>query len=230
MSQIEFKNFEIKQIDLNDTSNEMFIEGYASNFGNKDEKQMTFIPDIMDWMPCSDIVVKGAFKKTIAERKGRIAFCKNHDIDDAKGKIIELKEDDNGLFCRIRVSDAENELKIKIKEGIYSEFSIGFKTIKATYEKQKDNSYIRNVLEVKLYEISIVTIARNDRSRITDIKAIQDINTIISEIEKETKNENIHNKLLRLKSLLAVEPNDISLKSEKPTKEIIDVFNFEFEK
>ena len=61
MSQIEFKNFEIKQIDLNDTSNEMFIEGYASNFGNKDEKQMAFIPDIMDWIPCSDIVVKGAF-------------------------------------------------------------------------------------------------------------------------------------------------------------------------
>jgi len=230
MSQIEFKNFEIKQIDLNDTSNEMFIEGYASNFGNKDEKQMTFIPDIMDWMPCSDIVVKGAFKKTISERKGRIAFCKNHDIDDAKGKIVELKEDDNGLFCRIRISDAENELKIKIKEGIYSEFSIGFKTIKATYEKQKDNSYIRNLLEVKLYEISIVTIARNERSRITDIKSIQDINTIISDIEKETKNENIHNKLLRLKSLLAVEPDDISLKSEKPTKEIINVFDFDFEK
>jgi len=230
MSQIEFKNFEIKQIDVNDTSNEMFIEGYASNFGNKDEKQMTFIPDIMDWMPCSDIVVKGAFKKTISEREGRIAFCKNHDIDDAKGKIVELKEDDNGLFCRIRISDAENELKIKIKEGIYSEFSIGFKTIKATYEKQKDNSYIRNVLEVKLYEISIVTIARNERSRITDIKSIQDINTIISEIEKETKNENIHNKLLRLKSLLTIEPDDISLKSEKPTKEIIDVFDFEFEK
>ena len=121
MSQIEFKNFEIKQIDVNDTSNEMFIEGYASNFGNKDEMQMTFIPEAMDLLPCSDIVAKGAFKKTIAERKGRIAFCKNHDIDDAKGKIVELKEDDNGLFCRIRISDAENELKIKIKEGIYSD-------------------------------------------------------------------------------------------------------------
>lgn len=232
MSKFEYKNFEVKSIDLNEQTNEMFIEGYASNFGNKDEKQISYIPEISDLAPCSDIVVKGAFKKTLSERKGRIAFCKNHDIDDAKGKIIELKEDETGLFVKIRISDAENDLKIKIKEGIYSEFSIGFKTLKATYEKQKDNSYIRNVIEVKLYEVSIVTIARNERSRITDIKSIQQIDTLIEDILKETKNENIHSKLLQLKSLMTVEPDDEdSLKNcgkPKLQKKKLEVFEFTF--
>ena len=179
--QFEYKQFEIKSLDYNSESNELIIEGYASNFGNKDEKQLTYIPDVMDWLPCQDIMQKGAFKKTLSERKGRIAFCKNHDIDDAKGKILEIKEDETGLFVRIRISDAEPELKTKIREEIYTEFSIGFKTIKATYEKTKDG-YIRNILEVKLYEVSIVTIARNDKSKITDIKSLQLVDNIINDI------------------------------------------------
>lgn len=226
--QFEYKTFEVKSIDFNSESNEMFIEGYASNFGNKDEKQMTYIPDLQDWSPCSDIVNKGAFKKTLSERKGRIAFCKNHDIEDAKGKIIELKEDEIGLFVKIRISDAEPELKTKIREEIYTEFSIGFKTLKATYEKTKDG-YVRNILEVKLYEVSIVTIARNDKSKITDVKSIQLIDTLISEILKESKSENIQHKLLQLKSLMIGEPNDDSLDNEEPTtKDVVSVFEFNF--
>lgn len=226
--QFEYKTFEVKSIDFNSESNEMFIEGYASNFGNKDEKQMTYIPDLQDWSQCSDIVNKGAFKKTLSERKGRIAFCKNHDIEDAKGKIIELKEDEVGLFVKIRISDAEPELKTKIREEIYTEFSIGFKTLKATYEKTKDG-YIRNILEVKLYEVSIVTIARNDKSKITDVKSIQLIDTLISDILKESKSENIQHKLLQLKSLMIGEPNEDSLDNEEPiTKDMVSVFEFNF--
>lgn len=226
--QFEYKTFEIKSVDYNNESTELIIEGYASNFGNKDEKQLTYIPDAMDYYPCQDIVNKGAFKKTLSERKGRIAFCKNHDIEDAKGKILEIKEDEIGLFVRIRISDAEPELKTKIREEIYTEFSIGFKTIKATYEKTKDG-YIRNILEVKLYEVSIVTIARNDKSKITDIKSMQMVDTIINEILAETKSEKIHNKLLQLKSLLQGEPNDYSLDDPKPTdKKTVDVFEFNF--
>lgn len=226
--QFEYKTFEIKSVDYNNESTELIIEGYASNFGNKDEKQLTYIPDAMDYYPCQDIVNKGAFKKTLSERKGRIAFCKNHDIDDAKGKILEIKEDEIGLFVRIRISDAEPELKTKIREEIYTEFSIGFKTIKATYEKTKDG-YIRNILEVKLYEVSIVTIARNEKSKITDIKSMQMVDAIINEILAETKSEKIHNKLLQLKSLLQGEPDDYSLDDPKPTdKKTVDVFEFNF--
>jgi len=226
--QFEYKTFEVKSIDFNSESNEMFIEGYASNFGNKDENQMTFIPDLNNWSMCSDIVNKGAFKKTLSERKGRIAFCKNHDIEDAKGKIIELKEDEIGLFVKIRISDAEPELKIKIREEIYTEFSIGFKTLNATYEKTNDG-YVRNILEVKLYEISIVTIARNDKSKITDIKSIQLIDTLITDILKESKSENVQHKLLQLKSLMIGEPNNDSLDNEEPiTEDMVSVFEFNF--
>ena len=120
---------------------------------------------------------------------------------------------------------SKTDLKLR---PIYTEFSIGFKTIKATYEKTKDG-YIRNILEVKLYEVSIVTIARNDKSKITDIKSLQLVDSIINEIIEETKSEKIHNKLLQLKSLLQGEPDDEPLEDPKPTdKKTVDVFEFNF--
>jgi len=84
-------------------------------------------------------------------------------------------------------------------------------------------------LEVKLYEVSIVTIARNEKSKITDIKSMQMVDAIINEILAETKSEKIHNKLLQLKSLLKGEPDDNSLTETEPTdKKTVDVFEFNF--
>jgi uncharacterized protein len=217
MKKLEYKSFEIKAAEINSTTNEMFIEGYAATFGNEDAKQLTWYPEINDFVLASDTIDIGSFKKTISERKNRIAFCKNHNFDDAKGKIIELKEDEIGLFIRVRISDAEQELKTKLKEEIYNEFSIGFTVINSNWEKKEDGLYIRHLTEIKLYEISVVTVARDENAKITDRKSYQiAINTIDSLIKTE-KNEEKKYKLLQLKSLFDFEPEQ-PLEQKKPNE------------
>lgn len=219
-NQKEYKGFEIKAVDYNNESKELVIKGYAATFGNQDAKQMTWNNDIGDYVMCSDTIERGAFTKTISERKERIAFCKNHNLSDPKGKIVELKEDSYGLYIEVRISDAEPELKTKLKEGIYKEFSIGYVTIGYAFEKLSDGTYTRKLTEVKLYEVSVVTIARDENAIITEVKSIE----ILDDLILNENNEEKKSELQKLKSLITSKPIT-SLAGDKPTKADVIDFN-----
>ena len=226
MKKQENKLFEIKSIDYNVENEELIIKGYASIFGNEDSLQITWNPELGDYVKATDIVEKGAFKKTLSERKNRIAFCVNHELEEPVGKILVLKEDQTGLYFESRISDAENELKTKIREEIYSEMSFGFQVMKATFEKKKDGTYIRRITEIKLFEISIVTIARNEKARITEFKS-EEYNNIIDSLLLNEEDKEKKDKLMQLKSLFIHEPND-SLDNKEPIKDIIDFNKLQF--
>ena len=222
--ELEYKSFEIKSVDFNEQTNEMFIEGFAASYNTLDEIQ-PMITKQGEVVEVADMLLSGCAGKSISERGKRVAFCKNHNIDDAKGKIIELYEVEDGIFVKIRISDAENELKIKIREKIYEEFSIGFKTIKYTVGLSEDKTYyIRKISEIKLYEVSIVTIARSNFTKITDIKG--DIESILQSVISQESNEEKKYKLLQIKSLLTLEPIS-SLEVKKP---ITQENGFDFDK
>ena len=215
MKNLEFKQFEIKSIDFNQDTQEMFIGGHCAVFNTLDEPQkMMYNGQIIT---VRDNVLKGAFTKTLKERKGRIAFCQNHNLDDPKAKIVELKEDGEGLYLYARISDSEPTLKTKINEKIFQEFSFGFVTVKSEMIPQKDGTFVRNIFEVKMYEASVVTIARNDKALITEVKSLELIDELISQEKDETKKF----KLLQLKSLQTIEPE--TLKIYEPKKEQIEL-------
>lgn len=208
MKKLENKFFEIKGIDFNTENNELIVKGHAAMFGNEDALQLTWCPEIGDLVKASDVLEKGCFKKTLGERKERVAFCVNHNMHEPIGKILELKEDNEGLYFEARISDAEPEIKTKIREEIYSEMSFGFQVISAVFEKKKDGTYIRRVKEVKLYELSVVTLGRNDKAKITEFKGVETANTIIDNLYKLEKDEEKKYQLLQLKSLFEDEPID----------------------
>lgn len=218
MKEIEDKKFEIKSIDYNSENKELIIKGYASIFGDEDTPQYTWNPEIQDWVIAVDVIEKGAFTKTLSERKGRIASCLNHYIDNAIGKIKELKEDEIGLYFEIRISDAESELKTKLREGIYSEMSFGFKTIRAEFEKKTDGTYIRRVKEVILYEISVVTVARNENAKITEVKS-EEFNNILENLIIKEKDHEKKYQLLQLKSLIVDAPSMTPI-NNAPNKDV----------
>jgi HK97 family phage prohead protease len=192
MKKLEFRTLEIKS--MNEAENgEMFIEGYGAYFGNVDGVK--------------DIIEKGAFSKTLSENKGRIAFCWQHEIDEPIGKIETIEEDDLGLKLKVRISDSENEIKTKIREGILKELSVGFQTMISTYDETTD---IRTIKEVKLWEVSLVTIAANELAVITSIKSVEEkqeqLEKSIDRLIENTKDKNNKFELLKLKSLFDFEP------------------------
>ena len=118
---------------------------------------------------------------------------------------------------KVRISDSENEIKTKIREGILKELSVGFQTMIATYDETTD---IRTIKEVKLWEVSLVTIAANELAVITSIKSLEEkqeqLEKSIDRLIENTKDKNNKFELLKLKSLFDFEPQKALEVDEKP--------------
>ncbi len=134
---------------------ERTFEGYASTFGNVDQ--------------VGDIIMQGAFTKTIQERfpKGDIKILWQH--YEPLGMPIEIREDENGLYVKGRISKTalgDDALEL-MRDGVVNRMSIGFSIVKADFDDQTGNRIIR---EVKLWEFSPVTFPANEKAVITAVK------------------------------------------------------------
>lgn len=129
------------------------VKGYASVFDNKDSD--------------NDIIRKGAYSKTIAENGQRVKYLYQHDMDKPLGKMTMLEEDDKGLVFEAKIAKTTlgNDVIELIKAGVITENSVGILPL----QKEMVGG-VRNITEVKLYEVSAVTLAANDQALIMDVK------------------------------------------------------------
>lgn len=153
---LEFKSItaEVKDVD----TKSRVITGYLSNFGNVDYD--------------NDIIEKGAFKKSITERKNSIFFLNQHDWKQPHGKFSELVEDSKGLrFVSNPLPNTtySNDALELYASGIVKEHSIGFNTVKSDYDKKEG---VRVIREVKLFEGSNVTLGANPETPFTGFKSL----------------------------------------------------------
>ena len=160
----------IKDID----TKKRVVTGYLSAFNNKDYD--------------NDIIEKGAFKKTIQERKSQIFFLNQHNWKQPHGKFNVLMEDEKGLYFEseplIDTSYSSDALKL-YEAGIVKEHSIGFNIVKSDYKKEDDGT-VQIIKEVKLYEGSNVTLGANSNTPFTGLKSLT-LEDVKSEIKKITK-------------------------------------------
>jgi HK97 family phage prohead protease len=143
------------------------FEGYLAVFGNKDLND--------------DIIDRGAFTKTLREAhetkaRNRSAFLFpllwQHNTHEPIGGLIDAKEDSYGLWVR-----GQYDLNIELgrraysgaKTGYLRGMSIGFEIVKS----MRDASGTRHLLEIRLYEGSLVTMPANTEALVTSVKAAQ---------------------------------------------------------
>ena len=150
MSNVIYKQGQISDID----ENLGIVKGYGSVFGNKDSD--------------NDIIEKGAYKRTFKNNGSRVKYLYQHDITKPIGKMKELYEDEKGLVFVAEVPKTTfgNEVLELMKYGVIDENSVGIMPVKKDY----DENGVRMIKEVKLYEISAVTIAANDEAKILEVK------------------------------------------------------------
>lgn len=170
------------------------IKGYGSYFGNKDSD--------------NDVITKGAYKKTIAENGDRVKYLYQHDMNQPIGKMTELYEDDKGLVFVAEIAKTQlgNDVVQLMKSGVITENSVGIMPM----QKNNKGDY-REITEVKLYEISAVTLAANDQAKILDVKGNVDV-------EKLSKRYDNLSKLIRKGNIsdemgFAIEAEILKLKS-----------------
>lgn len=148
------------------------IVGYASKFGNIDSH--------------GDIVVKGAFKRTIDHNAKRVKTLLHHDPVSIVGKPTVMYEDEQGLYTETKVSDTAmgRDLLTLVADGVIDEMSIGYIPVKEEYSKEAGANLVQ---EVKLIEYSFVTLASNESARVVGLKGLAAVSEVASSMKRMEK-------------------------------------------
>ena len=129
------------------------LEGYAAVFDAPtriDSWEGTF----------DEVIARGAFAKTIGERKPVLQFDHGRDIATGSvpiGAIEELREDGHGLFVRARLHDNARVEPIRqaIASGAIDGMSFRFRVTREEWDESGDVP-ARTIKEVELFELGPV--------------------------------------------------------------------------
>jgi uncharacterized protein len=128
--------------------------GRASVYGNVDHH--------------NDIVMPGAFTKSLAKKGYRVPVLNQHDSHDPIGLAL-LEDSADALIVKegelILELPSAKDAFVRMKHALLSGISIGYNTIRESY-----NGSIRQLHEIELHEVSLVTFPANDMARVTSMK------------------------------------------------------------
>ena len=147
---------EVKAIETEDE--EFFrFEGLASTFGNVDLG--------------GDVVLPGAFRESLLKRMPIILW--QHDRWEPIGVPEIAEETAEGLFIRARLPRDDDLVKGRVipqvKVGSIRTMSIGFRVVRDEFDR---DAKVRKLIEVELFEVSLVTFAMNPQAVVTDFKQL----------------------------------------------------------
>lgn len=146
-------NLSVKSIDA-----EGRFAGYASVFDVLDNQR--------------DVMQRGAFTKTLQARGAQVKLLWQHMQDEPIGVITQMFEDERGLYVEgrllLEVARAREALAL-LKSGAISGLSIGYSPRRYTLDPE---SGVRNLHEVELWEVSLVTFPANEAAGVTVVKAL----------------------------------------------------------
>lgn len=152
-------NLQIKSFQANDDALGIF-EAYANVKWFKDH--------------ASDVTVDNAFAtsiKRITETGKMPKMLFNHDHDKVIGVWLEMKEDEHGLKVKgqLALNTAKGrEVYELLKMGALDSLSIGYLTIKETFDPATNTNFLQ---EVDIREISVVTFPCNEASVVSSVKS-----------------------------------------------------------
>lgn len=112
--------------------------GYAALFGKQDAGR--------------DTIRKGAFARTLNERRDPIPLYWQHRPDLRIGWVERIGEDDRGLRVIASVDNPDGAAGRAVANGAVSGLSFGYRARRA--EHRQDG---RELLDIELFEISLVT-------------------------------------------------------------------------
>lgn len=218
-----YKNISLQVKDMDMSKGQ--VQMYVSAFGNVDAH--------------GDVMMKGAYKKTIAENIKRIVHLYQHRTDKLIGRPELMVEDNTGLLVTGFVSDISNgDYRKMYEQELIQEHSVGFIPIIEEYNSEEEINYIK---EVKLFEYSSVTWGANPNT------------PVVKSMDKQTKTNYLFDNLTRLekafrngsytdetfklleidminiksqiKALISNEPQTSTQKTNEPLPELVDIYN-----
>lgn len=168
---MQFKqvSHEIKELD----DAKGVIIAYASVYNNIDSDR--------------EVIMPGAFTKTVNENYKRIRVLKDHNPTIGLGVPLAINTSDSyGLLTTTQFNlkkevsrDMYEDIKLFLANGLNAELSIGFQTIKSIEERVDEENEIEKITEVKLWEYSFLSNwAANERALVQSVKQMNNTDFI----------------------------------------------------
>ena len=189
---MEYKQVAFKMDEVDEEAN--IFKGYASTY---------------DLDRGGDIIVRGAFDKTLADKSSQVKILWMHKQVSPIGKPMIMQTDDKGLYIEGKISDTTlgRDAKILMKDGVITSMSIGFMANEVDY----NNDGIRLIKELELIEFSLVTYPMNEKAIITQVKNALDPRELEHILREAgyTKSQAAKMACVSIKSLREAELNDV---------------------
>lgn len=152
--------FLTKSTDVQVKDDTGLFEGYAAIFNESDQS--------------GDVIRPGAFLSSLAQRKAPVRMLWQHDPWNPIGGWIHIEEDSKGLYVvgKLAMTTLGRDVHKLLKDKAIDGLSIGFMTVQA--ENDRDAGQ-RDVLEIDLWEISVVTFPQHLNARIGEVKNQNDL-------------------------------------------------------
>lgn len=168
---------------------------FAVKASAAEKRQFTGLSSTWDLDLGGDMIVKGAYTRTLNEWKanGRnIPLINQHqywDARDAIGKMIAAEETDVGLETTFQVvgSADGDEFMARIRDGILDGLSIGYEVRgwRPPTEEEKGRGVQRVLTDIELMEVSLVIWGMNANALI-DTSSVKSIANALAKLSRET--------------------------------------------
>lgn len=156
---VQVRDFDLNDLEIKADGDGYRLSGYGSVFDNEDSY--------------GDVVAKGAFLQTIADRKAsgrKLPMLWQHRSASPIGVWDEVKEDSKGLYMAgplIKGVQLAEEARLLAQAGAVSGLSIGYYVRDSSFDQKL---MITTLKAVDLVETSLVTFPANDDARVDAVK------------------------------------------------------------
>jgi hypothetical protein len=127
--------------------------------------------------PAGERIMRGAFKKSIAQRGNRVLLCRSHNHDRPIGMARDWIDADAGLSATftVRAGVAGDEALEDARDGYLGGLSVGFKPL--VQSRGQDGA--REIREAALLEVSLVSIPAYEGARVLAVRSAQDLSDLL---------------------------------------------------
>lgn len=124
--------------------------------------------------------LKERFEKGAIDVNADVKLFRDH--NDIIGKVTELREENDGLHIRAKISETQlgNETLELVKDGAIRSFSVGFIPLK---DEKQDRTIIRKKVDLK--EVSLVAFPAYDKAAVMAVRENKE-ETSVMEIQNTT--------------------------------------------
>jgi HK97 family phage prohead protease len=144
-------NLEIRSKDMGNGTEKPVISGYAAVYNSESDLLYGFF---------REVIRPGAFDNSL---KNDIRALWNHNTAYVLGRstsgTLDIRSDAKGLYFEVDPPDTQwaNDLCTSIQRGDINQMSFGFETVSDNWQSLEDGTEMRELLEVNLHEVSVVT-------------------------------------------------------------------------